>query len=72
MVNADIEIMDSFSAHADRNEIVDFLANQKGRLKKIFLVHGEIDRQEALREWLAPHGFDQVAIPALGQSFTLE
>ncbi len=71
LVNADIEIMDSFSAHADRNEIVDFIANQKGRLKKIFLVHGELDRQEALKEWLAPHGFKDVEIPSLGKEFQL-
>lgn len=71
-VRAKVEIMDSFSAHADRNEILDFLANQKKRAKKIFLVHGEIDSQQALREFLQSNGFKQkIEIPKLGQSFSL-
>jgi metallo-beta-lactamase family protein len=70
-VRCDVEIMDSFSAHADRGEIADFLANQKGSVKKIFLVHGEIERQERLRKWLGDRGFPNVEIPELGQEFSL-
>ena len=44
-VRADIEIMDSFSAHGDREEMKDFIENQKSGLKKLFLVHGEYDTQ---------------------------
>ena len=68
-VNMNIETMDSFSAHADRSEIVDFIANQKPRLKKIFLVHGEIDRQKSFRSWLFDKGFKKVEIPKLGEQF---
>jgi metallo-beta-lactamase family protein len=70
-VRADIEIMDSFSAHADRNELLDFMENQKGSLKKLFLVHGELDRQEKFKSLLAKNGFPDVAIPSLGDSFEL-
>lgn len=66
-VRADIEIMDSFSAHADRLELLHFLQNQKDRVKKIYLVHGTIERQEAFKNYLAEHGFPNVAIPELGQ-----
>ncbi len=70
-VKMDIEIMDSFSAHADRNEILEFIKNQQGRVRKVFLVHGEIERQESFREYLFPHGFRNVEIPELGQEFVL-
>ena len=71
MVKADIEIMDSFSAHADRNEIIGFLHNQKAGLKRLFLVHGEIDRQENFKTLLAKSGFNDVEIPKLGDEFEL-
>ncbi|MFK7809511.1 MAG: MBL fold metallo-hydrolase RNA specificity domain-containing protein [Saprospiraceae bacterium] len=71
-VNMDVEIMDSFSAHADRDEIMDFIANQKKSVKKIFLVHGEIDRQKALKEHIESNGFkEKVEIPKLAQEFEL-
>ncbi len=68
---ADIEIMDSFSAHADRSEIVDFIANQKN-LKKIFLVHGEADSQESFKEYLNDKGFPDVVIPKLAKEHKLK
>ncbi len=70
-VLADIEVMDSFSAHADRGEIVDFLSNQKKRVKKIFLVHGEIKKQTPFRQMLLDEGFPSVEIPSLGEEFDL-
>ncbi|MCB0594897.1 MAG: MBL fold metallo-hydrolase, partial [Phaeodactylibacter sp.] len=68
---AEIEVMDSFSAHADRNELAGFVENQKGRLKKLFLVHGTLDRQEAFRNLLQEKGFQGVEIPELGQEYEL-
>lgn len=65
-VLADVEIMDSFSAHGDRVEMLDFIANQKDSVKKVWLVHGTIDRQEKWREYLMEHGFKNVGIPKLG------
>ncbi len=70
MVNAEIEIMDSFSAHADRGEIVDFIKNQK-KLKKLFLVHGEIERQTSFKTYLFDNGFKKVEIPSLGETVDL-
>lgn len=70
-VNATIRTMTSFSAHADQKEIADFLANQK-RVKKLFLTHGEYDTQHTFRQYLRGSGFEQVEIPALGESYELE
>lgn len=71
MVNANVEVMDSFSAHADRGEIMDFIANQKDKVKQIFLVHGTYDRQEPLRQLMLEKGFSQVVIPTLGEEIRL-
>ncbi len=66
-VLADVEIMDSFSAHGDRVEMLDFLQNQRASVKKIWLVHGTLNRQEKWRDYLLEHGFKAVGIPELGE-----
>jgi metallo-beta-lactamase family protein len=70
-VKADIEIMDSFSAHADKLELVDYLRNQKDSAKKIFLVHGDYEVQKSFRGLLLEVGFADVEIPELGQEIEL-
>ncbi|MCB0704544.1 MAG: MBL fold metallo-hydrolase [Saprospiraceae bacterium] len=70
-VRMNVEIMDSFSAHADRMEMLDFLKNQK-HIKTLFLVHGEIERQEKFSTLLQENGFKNVVIPVLGQSVELD
>jgi len=68
---ADVEIMDSFSAHGDRKEMLDVLKNQAGSARQVFLVHGTIDRQEKWRDYLMAAGFKSVEIPQLGQEYNL-
>lgn len=70
-VKAEVVVMDSFSAHADRSELLDFISNQKGNVKTIFLVHGEIDRQEKFKNTLLANGYQNIEIPKLGESFKL-
>ena len=70
-VHARIEIMDSFSAHADRNELVDFLRSNLKHLKKLFLVHGETPAQEGFKALLEQNGYTQVEIPELGQTYEI-
>ena len=71
MVKAEIKIMDSFSAHADRTEMAEFLNNQRKSLKKLFLVHGELKSQQKFKEFLAKRDFKKVEIPELGNEFEL-
>jgi metallo-beta-lactamase family protein len=66
-VKCKVEIMDSFSAHGDRNEMFDMIANQMERTKAVFLVHGTLDRQEKWSEFLKEKGFKYVAIPEFGE-----
>ena len=71
VVNMEIEIMDSFSAHADRGEMIEFLSNQK-KLKELFLVHGVPEKQKRFKKLLVKNGFKKVKIPSLGQEFKLK
>ena len=68
-VKADVEVMDSFSAHGDQQEMIDFIANQKDTVKKLFLVHGEFDTQRTFKTKLEQIGYENVTIPELGQIF---
>lgn len=72
-VRAEVVIMGSFSAHGDQQEMLDFLQCQdKSKLKKIFLVHGEIDRQSLFKDAILKDGFKGVEIPELDQEFELD
>ncbi len=71
-VRADVEVMDSFSAHADKNELLKFLENQSEPAREIFLVHGEPDAQKNFKNMLKEAGFADVKIPSLGQEFALK
>ncbi len=74
MVNARVRSLEGFSAHADRNDLLEFAAGLAGRhaLKRIFLVHGESDAMHALREAYAERGLAaQVYIPESGERFPL-
>jgi metallo-beta-lactamase family protein len=63
-VRAEVIVMDSFSAHGDYQEIIQFLSCQnKSKVKRIFLVHGEIDVQTIFREKLLAEGYADVYIP---------
>jgi len=63
-VRASIGIIDSMSAHADYEDLTQWLACQDARqVQKIFLVHGEYDVQEKFRNRLIRKGYRDVAIP---------
>jgi len=68
-VNAEILQMNSFSAHGDQKEMIDFLCLQdKSEVKEIFLVHGEGNRQEVFARALRKEGFKKVSIPSLNEN----
>lgn len=72
-VNADIEVIDSYSAHADYKELIRFLSCQdKSKVKKIFLVHGENEAKVAFKEKLLSEGYKDVLLPNKGETFNLE
>jgi metallo-beta-lactamase family protein len=71
-VNAQVEIMDEFSAHADYEEMLAYLSCQDpAKVRKLFLVHGEQDVQESFREKLSDKGFKHIEIPELTDTFDI-
>jgi metallo-beta-lactamase family protein len=63
-LNCEVSVMNSFSAHADKNELLSFVNNfDKQRLKNIFLVHGDLDQGEKFAGTLRENGFQHVDIP---------
>lgn len=51
-LRARVEILDSFSGHADRSELLDYFGRMGGRKQKVWLVHGEPEQSSSLREAL--------------------
>ena len=66
-VNAEVIVMQSFSAHADANELINYTSKlDKKKMQNIFLVHGEIDQQEIYKNHLETAGFKNITIPKRG------
>ncbi len=71
-VRARVEVINGFSGHADRNELLEWAGAISKRPRRTFLVHGEEDSAFALRDALQEElSFEQVAVPELRQSFTV-
>ena len=65
-VHAEIGSIRSMSAHGDYEDLCQFLACQDPtQVKRLFLVHGEYEVQQAFRERLMRKGFNDVEIPEL-------
>ena len=56
-LKAEVEVINAFSAHADKNDLVEYVQRAQGRLKKVFIVHGDMDQSEALALNLRAAGF---------------
>jgi metallo-beta-lactamase family protein len=71
-LRAQVEVMNSYSAHADEPELVRFVSQMDAeRLTRIFLVHGDPVRQEALGLALTAAGYARPTAPGRGESFEL-
>ena len=71
-LRADVEVMNSYSAHADEPELLDFIGHlDRDRLQKLLLVHGAPERQSLLKGALEELGYDNVVVPDRGDSFVL-
>jgi metallo-beta-lactamase family protein len=71
-VMAEIQLLRSFSAHGDYEDLCQFLSCQNAKeVRKFFLVHGEYEGQQVFRSKLLKKGFDEIEIPELHQQFTI-
>jgi metallo-beta-lactamase family protein len=69
-LRAQVSVMNAFSAHADKNDLIDYARTAGGGCKNVFLIHGEPDQQEPLAENLRKLGL-KCEIPAAGQEAQL-
>jgi metallo-beta-lactamase family protein len=71
-VKARVKILNAFSAHADYVEIGKWIGRlDRGRLKAVFLVHGERTAEEAMRAHLLSLGVPRVEILEAGKPVEL-
>jgi metallo-beta-lactamase family protein len=61
---AEVVTIGGLSSHAGQGFLMEYAQAVKGRVKQIFLVHGEQRAADALREKLGEVGMDQIAYPA--------
>ena len=71
-VNARIEYIEGYSGHADQEWLLNFVYSFYDKPKHIFLVHGEEEGQEVLKEKIEENTEISVTIPSFGETYTLD
>ena len=71
-LNAEVQVINGFSAHADRDELLAWVSDLRHPPENCFIVHGETDAATALGESLKKNaGFSHAVVPQLGEGFQL-
>jgi metallo-beta-lactamase family protein len=71
-VNARIARINGFSAHADKEELLEWLSELKNTPRKIFVVHGESESANEFGDYLREKTGWQVAVPAYQDEVVLD
>ena len=71
-VNARIEYIEGDSGHADQEWLLNFVYSFYTKPKHIFLVHGEEEGQEVLKDKLEENTEIPVTIPSFGETYILD
>jgi len=70
-VRARIEVINGYSAHADRKELLEWASPIARGLQQAFVVHGEPEAAATIAQELSNSGVRRVAVPELGDEFEL-
>jgi metallo-beta-lactamase family protein len=71
-LDAEVKVLNTFSAHADYNDILEYVSRlDYHKLKEIFLVHGEREAQQNLKKILEEKNY-KVTIVKAGEKYTLQ
>ncbi len=71
-LKCEVAVMNSFSAHADKNELLNFVEKMdKRQLRHIFLVHGDVDQAEKFATTLREKQYQRVDVPSRLDKFDL-
>ena len=69
-LRAQVKTINSFSAHADREELLAYVQQlDRSRLKIVFVIHGEETSSLALAEGIRDLGVDHTVVPSPGDKF---
>ena len=73
-VKAQVSKLDASSGHADQTELLEWAQkiHEAGKLRKVALVHCELDGAEPLKKLLKENGIGPVIIPDRGSSMQLK
>ena len=71
-LRAKVVKLNAFSAHADHDELLEYIGQlDRDRLKHVFVVHGELGQSEALAQGIASLGISGVQVPELGETISI-
>ena len=72
-VNARIEYIEGYSGHADQEGLMNFVYSfRTQKPKHVFLIHGEEDSQDVLRDKIQQEAGISVTIPNYGEEYKLD
>ncbi len=71
-INARVEYIEGYSGHADQTWLLNFIYSFTNPPKHVFLVHGEYDSQEVLKQKILDSCECNVIIPELGDCYELK
>lgn len=70
-VHAQVKNLDTFSAHADWQEILEWLGSFQNKPKKVFITHGQPEASESLKKKIEERFGWSVVVPNYSESFEL-
>ena len=70
-VNARVEYIEGYSGHADQEGLMNFIYSFITKPKHIFLVHGEAESQEVLKDKIEKETEIPVIIPDFGETYDI-
>ncbi|MCX7920070.1 MAG: MBL fold metallo-hydrolase [bacterium] len=70
-LKAQVKKLNSFSAHADQNDLIAFINNFQKKPKQVFVIHGNSDQAEPLVAAIKTMGIPNVLIPPVGETIPI-
>jgi len=70
-VKINVEVANGYSAHGGQNFLKEYALAAKGKLRELFLVHGEQRGADGLREVLEGEGMPSIHFPERGTEMEL-
>ncbi len=71
-LNAQVEVINALSAHADRAGLQDWIREVKDNVRHAFAVHGEPEKVAAMEQMLKEMNIPSVVAPQPGQTFKFD